>query len=186
MLPSSARCTDGGSTFLILLLSPYNKFRLLTQSRNRHSWPDVIQLENEMSETIEQRMQSIEDAFVEVKKLRGIPGPRGGAGPIDAAVVNATKAANQAVADAEARVQKKADEAFQKLLAESVKHKAEAAKLRREVADLKTYLNERIENAVDGNVVQTLHDYHLLKDGNPSSDYMAHEIRDIIKKNKSY
>ena len=63
---------------------------------------------------------------------------------------------------------------------ESATQKAEVVNLRAEVANLVKYLNDRISNAVDVNVVNTLHEYYLLKDGNPSSEYMAHEIRAIV------
>jgi hypothetical protein len=54
--------------------------------------------------TIEQRLQELKDQFAEVQRFKGIPGPRGPAGNIDAAVANATNAANQIVADVEGRI----------------------------------------------------------------------------------
>jgi hypothetical protein len=112
-----------------------------------------------MSQTIEQRLQFLEVAFAEVKKAKGIRGP---AGPIDAAVRNATVAASKAVADAEDRVTSRAAESFVKFTYEISKLEQVADKLRQDVADLRKYLDDRIHNTVDAQVVQTLQDYHLL------------------------
>jgi hypothetical protein len=105
--------------------------------------------------TIEQRIESLENQFENVKNEKGVPGPRGPAGPIEAAVINATRAATNLVADAESRVQARADTAYAQL-------KEEAARLRLEVQQLKVFLNDRIHNEVDGQVVKTLQEYHLL------------------------
>lgn len=91
--------------------------------------------------TLEERIASLESAFEEVKKLKGIPGARGPAGPIDAAVSNAERAAKEIVAS---RVEI----------------------LRRELADLHKYIHEMIHNEVDAQVIQTLKDYQLLDEKN--------------------
>ena len=39
-----------------------------------------------------------------------------------------------------------------------------ARKLRQEVEDAKKFLDDRIQNAVDANLVKTLQEYHLLDD----------------------
>ena len=43
-------------------------------------------------DSLEQRIKNLEEAFEEVKKLKGIPGSRGPAGSIDSAVANARAA----------------------------------------------------------------------------------------------
>jgi len=106
-------------------------------------------------QTIEQRIAAVEAGFEEVKKLKGVPGPRGPAGPIDAAVENAKRA----VADAEDRVQARADATYAKFA-------ADVKALREEVKRLEQYLDERIQNVVDNAVVQVLRDYHLLDSNN--------------------
>lgn len=112
--------------------------------------------------TLEERIASLESAFEEVKKLKGIPGSRGPAGPIDAAVNQSTKEANQAVRDAEARVKEVATEAFKRFTEEIAKLQKLAEDLRKEVnAHLKD-IQGLIHNEVDGQVVQTLKDYLLL------------------------
>ena len=64
-----------------------------------------------MEETqLQARIVALEVAFKEVKKLKGVPGPRGPAEPIDAAVENA----NRAVADAEDRLQVRADATYER------------------------------------------------------------------------
>jgi hypothetical protein len=42
-----------------------------------------------MSTELETRLKAVETTFGEIKELKGIPGSRGAAGPIDAAVKNA-------------------------------------------------------------------------------------------------
>ena len=105
-----------------------------------------------MSQTLEQRVEALEKR----------PGPRGPAGDISAAVRNAEIAASKIVENAEARVGAKADASYAKFIDEVAKLQTIADKLRQEVVDLRKHLDERIHNTVDGQVVQTLQDYHLL------------------------
>lgn len=100
-----------------------------------------------MSKTLEQRLEALEVSFEEVKKVKCVPGPRGPAGPIDAVVENA----KQAVADAESRVQTRADATYREFA-------AEVKELREEVFELKQFLDERIKNAVELHTVQVLED----------------------------
>jgi len=100
---------------------------------------------------IEQRIAALEAELEEIKKLRGIPGPRGPAGPIEAAVANA----KASVVDAELRVQARVNATYEKFA-------ADVKALRGEIADLKKFMDERIQNAVDGHTIQALRDYHLL------------------------
>jgi hypothetical protein len=102
-------------------------------------------------QTIEQRITTLEARFEEVRKLKGVPGPRGPAGPIDAAVANAKRA----VVDAENRVQARADATYSKF-------EAEVKALRDEFNQVRQDLDERIKNAVENHTVQVLRDYHLL------------------------
>jgi hypothetical protein len=102
---------------------------------------------------IEQRIAALEASLEEIKRLKGIPGARGPAGPIEAAVANA----NRAVADGEARVQARANATYAKFA-------AHVTVLREEFKQLKQYLDERIKDAVDNHTVQVLRDYHLLNE----------------------
>ena len=111
-------------------------------------------------------LQVIEQAFEEVKKLKGVPGPRGPAGDILAAVTNATKAVNQMTFDAESRVGAKADASSARFVGEVSKLRQEAAMLRAEGCQLRKHLNDVIQNTVDANVVKTLQDYLLLDANN--------------------
>jgi hypothetical protein len=78
---------------------------------------------------------------------RGLPGS------ISAAVINA----NQAVDDAEQRVQAKADGTYAKFA-------TDLKALREEIKQLKQHLDECITNAVDHAAIQVLRDYHLLNE----------------------
>ena len=100
--------------------------------------------------TIEERLDALEKR----------PPVRGPAGDISAAVRNATIASNTAVADAESRIKAAADEAF--VRDEVVKLSELARKLRQEVEDAKKFLDDRIQNTVDANLVKALQEYHLL------------------------
>src|SRR6266436_5648209 len=99
---------------------------------------------------IEQRIAALEASLEENKRLKGVPGPRGPAGPIEAAVANA----NRAVSNAEDRVQMKANATYAKFA-------ADVKALREEFRALKQHLDETIHNAVDNHTVQVLRDYHL-------------------------
>jgi hypothetical protein len=103
--------------------------------------------------TIEDRLTALEEAFAEVKKLKGVPGPRGPAGEISAAVRNA----QQAVADAESRLHKSTD-------ARLAKFQAEVKQLRADFAAHKESLPETIKNTVDYHTVSVLEDYGVVSD----------------------
>jgi hypothetical protein len=111
------------------------------------------------NQAIEQRVYALEAAFEEVRRLKGVPGPRGPAGPIDAAVANA----NRAVADAEARVQAKANATYAKFA-------AEVKALREEFKLLREQLAQNIQTEVENRVVQVLRDYHLLDENHAPTD----------------
>ena len=105
-----------------------------------------------------ERIARLEALFEEVKQQKGIPGPRGPAGSIEAAAENA----RQAVCDAEARVQAKANQAYEKFT-------AEIKKLRQEVDGAKQFMDERIHNTVEAHSVQVLQDYRLINEkGEPT------------------
>jgi len=105
-----------------------------------------------------ERIARLEATIEEIKTLRGVPGPRGPAGSIEAASENA----RQAVTDAEARVQAKANQAYEKFT-------AEIKKLRQEVDEAKQFMDERIHNTVDAHTVQVLQDYKLINEkGEPT------------------
>jgi Tfp pilus assembly protein PilO len=105
---------------------------------------------------IEQALSDLSKQFAELKqeftkllKMRGIPGPRGPAGEIDAAVNNARDVAEQvAITAAKAAV--------------VYPFRDEVKQVRAEFQELKSYLDERIENAIVNHVVQTLQDYGVL------------------------
>src|ERR1700730_7631988 len=105
---------------------------------------------------IEQALADLQKQFAELKqeltkllKMRGIPGPRGPAGEIDAAVNNARDVAEQvAITAAKA--------------AGVYSFQNEVKQVRAEFQELKSYLDERIENAIVNHVLQTLQDYRVL------------------------
>jgi len=105
---------------------------------------------------IEQALADLQKQFAELKqeftklvKMRGIPGPRGPAGEIDAAVNNARDVAEQvAITAAKAAV--------------VYPFQNEVKQVRAEFQELKSYLDERIENAIVNHVLQTLQDYRVL------------------------
>jgi uncharacterized protein YceH (UPF0502 family) len=101
---------------------------------------------------VEQRIEALEK---EVAALKQRPSPRGPAGDITAAIAGAA----HEVSNAEARVQSVANAEYRKFA-------AEVKALRKEIEALKKYLDERITNAVDNQVVQVLRDYHLLDANN--------------------
>ena len=100
--------------------------------------------ETQQLDDLKRRVEALESR----SSIPGPVGPRGPAGDIEAAVRNATSASNKAVADAEKRVQAKAD--------------AACAKLKAQFDALKKYIDERIEAAVVNHTVQTLEDYGVV------------------------
>lgn len=114
-----------------------------------------------VTNSLEERIAALEAAFEEVKAAKGIAGPRGPAGNIDAAVANV----DAAVSKAGSRVEAQANQRYANLRDE---FSALVRVLRVELDNLKKGLDERIKNEVDGHAVQVLHDYHLLKDGAPT------------------
>ena len=108
-----------------------------------------------MSQTLEQRIAALETELAEIKKLKGIPGPRGGAGDISAAVANTQRE----VRDAEGRLAAQAATVSEKFA-------ADVDALRKETADaiakVQAFVDGRIKNAVDGHAIQVLIDYHLI------------------------
>jgi hypothetical protein len=105
--------------------------------------------------TIEERLAALEAQFEEVKKLKGVPGARGPAGDISAAVANTQRE----VRDAEGRLATQAAKA-------SAEFATAVAALRNETADsiksVQAFVDGRIAAAVDGHAIKVLVDYHLL------------------------
>jgi hypothetical protein len=134
--------------------------------------------------TVEQRLEALEKRIEQVAAIANLPRKPG---DISAAVAQA----KVAVSDAEARVQLVADASyirFENDLAELRRElvnahsnlRKELQAIRQEVREYEARTNETIKNAVDVALVQTLEDYKVLKNGAPSSDYFAHEIRNIV------
>jgi DNA repair exonuclease SbcCD ATPase subunit len=109
-------------------------------------------------EKLEARIAALEEAFERVQKLKGIPGPRGAAGPIDAASRNA----ENAVANAENRVQRRAEERYAQFA-------SDVKALRDELREFKA---QTLKDALDSHVIPVLQDYHLL-DSNTSPTLAA-------------
>jgi hypothetical protein len=140
-----------------------------------------------MSTELEKRLNAVETTLEEIKKLKGIPGPRGAAGPIDAAVKNAEEKVRVGVEELRGIVANALDE-FSKRLRESEERvrtdvqnaqketRDVIAKFREELSANQEFVRETVANQVDGQIIQTLHDYKLLKDGSPSSQYFLHEL----------
>lgn len=107
--------------------------------------------------SVEERIAALETELAEIKKLKGIPGARGPAGPIEAAVANA----NRVVADAESRVRTEATGAYANFNADVRKLREE---VREEVNQVKQFLDERIQNVVENHTVKVLEDYGVVSD----------------------
>ena len=124
--------------------------------------------------TIEGRLAALEAQFEEVKKLKGVPGARGPAGDISAAVANTQRE----VRDAEGRLAVQAEAA-------SARFANEVTALRKETADainrIQGYVDGRIKNAVDAHTVQVLVDYHLL-DANTVEPTLAANVTNPANK----
>jgi hypothetical protein len=107
----------------------------------------------------EQALSDLSKQFVELKqeftkilKMRGIPGPTGPAGCIDAAVNNARDVAERVGAEAGRK-------------AVVYPFRSDVAKLREEFEALRSHLlefTEQIENSIVIHTVKTLQDYKLL------------------------
>jgi cell division septum initiation protein DivIVA len=105
--------------------------------------------------SLENRIAALETELAEIKKLKGVPGGRGPAGDISAAVVNAQRE----VRDAEERLATKAAQT-------ASQYAADVAALRKETADaiknVQAFVDGRIENAVVLHTVKTLEDYGVV------------------------
>jgi len=105
---------------------------------------------------LEQRIAVLETELAEIKKLKGVPGPRGPAGDISAAVANTQRE----VRDAEGRLAAQAATVSEKFA-------ADVDALRKETADaiakVQAFVDGRIKNEVDGHAIQVLIDYHLIE-----------------------
>jgi vacuolar-type H+-ATPase subunit H len=145
-----------------------------------------------MSTELETRLKAVETTLDEIKKLKGIPGPRGAAGPIEAAVKNADDRVRAGIEELRGIVANALDE-FSKRLRESEERvrtdvqnvqketRDVIAKFREQLSANQEFVRETVANQVDGQVLRTLHDYHLLKDGTPSADYFRHEFEPAKK-----
>jgi hypothetical protein len=103
------------------------------------------------TKTVEERLLELEKEFADIKRLRRIVGPRGPAGDIDAAVINATEAAEKIVIAATKTAMYPFD--------------SEVDKLRQEFEALRAHLIEftsNVENSVALHAVALLKEYHLL------------------------
>jgi hypothetical protein len=134
--------------------------------------------------TIEERLNVLEKRVEQVSAVANLPRKPG---DISAAVTQA----KAAVSDAESRVQATAHasysrfdadlQAVRKEFAADLKAlREEIREYRADVAGYRAHITETIKAEVDAAVVQTLHDYKLLKNGAPSSEYFAHEVRAIV------
>ena len=134
--------------------------------------------------TVEQRLEALEKRVEEVAAIANLPRKPG---DISAAVAQS----KVVVAEAEKRIQSITDashasfsEDVQKVRKEFAADlkalREEIREYRADVAGYRAHITETIKAEVDAAVVQTLHDYKLLKDGAPSSEYFAHEIRGIV------
>jgi hypothetical protein len=138
---------------------------------------------------IEERLETLERNFAEIKKLNGIPGARGPAGSIEAACQNATEAAKQQTLSVHA---------------ESVRQIADlVVQMRRMLSDLnasfRTTVQERVaelnemrvnamreyQSAVNAElesaVARGLHDYGVLEDGS-IGQLLKYEIEKAVDK----
>lgn len=100
------------------------------------------------------RIAALETQLKEIKELKGIPGPRGGAGDISAAVTNAASKAEAVVRDAESRVQSRADARYETF----------AANLKTLQEEMKQFLEDGFKIAAENHCIQVLRDYHLLNE----------------------
>jgi hypothetical protein len=117
---------------------------------------------------LEQRIAALEAQFEEVKKMKGVPGARGPAGDISAAVANTQRE----VRDAEGRLARQLEDT-------STRFANDVTALRRETTDatnrIQSYVDGRIKNEVDAHTVQVLVDYHLL-DANTMAPTLAADV----------
>jgi hypothetical protein len=139
--------------------------------------------------TIEEKIEALEKRIAQVAAIANLPRKPG---DISAAVAQA----KVAVSDAEARVQVAADASYIRFEQDVMELRRELANvysdfrkelqaIRQEVREHEARVNEIINTAVDHRLIETLHDYGLLKDGTPSSEYFAHEIRAIVREELS-
>lgn len=107
---------------------------------------------------LENRIAQLEAQFAEVTKLKGLPGPRGPAGDISAAIANAesagAKVAAKAIESTKTAIQKRDEES--------------AAKIAVIETRLKTYF-ENLEHHVAVHVIKILEEYGVVSshDGRP-------------------
>jgi hypothetical protein len=121
--------------------------------------------------TVQEQIAALEARLVAVEK-RGV-GPRGPAGPIDAAVKNAEEAARRIVAEQDAKFAAAVEE-IRAVVADVL------AKFESTVRETKAGFYDAVKNEVDGKIISVLHEYHLLEDGTPTIRYVEHQIKDLL------
>jgi hypothetical protein len=116
------------------------------------------------------RITALETQLKEIIELKGVPGPRGPAGDIKAAVINAEQAAKKIANDTLSGVQSRVTEACDQILADSKKFREYVQSL----------LDEGLKNAAENHCIQVLRDYHLL-DENHAPTHWKGETRQQAK-----
>jgi hypothetical protein len=121
--------------------------------------------------SVEERLTALEGAAAKgIVGPTGPVGPRGAAGDASYAIREVNIAFEKAIARSNAESAQRED-AFRK----------EIEKLRKEVSAFKAHIHEHVKEHVACGVSDILEEYHVLKNGAPSSEYFAHEIRQIVR-----
>jgi BMFP domain-containing protein YqiC len=110
-----------------------------------------VELQSQIAD-LTARITALEARLQEIAQLKGIPGPRGGAGDISAAVANAEQAARRVASDTLSQVQSLVREACDQIRSETNKSREH----------IQSLLDEGLKNAAENHCIQVLRDYHLL------------------------
>jgi phage host-nuclease inhibitor protein Gam len=136
--------------------------------------------------SIEEKVSELEKRLEHVSAVANLPRKPG---DISAAV----RQAQASVADAETRVQNKADAAVARLSQEianlrqeirdaSKQVQADLKLMRDEIREYEKGVNDTIKATVDNHTVQVLMDYGVLNENaSPSSKYFSHEILALVR-----
>ncbi|MGB2668391.1 MAG: hypothetical protein WAK48_30675 [Candidatus Acidiferrum sp.] len=131
----------------------------------------------ELQNQIDELKQRIE----ELESRKPLQGPRGPAGPIDAAVRNAEEVSRKNTVDAISQHDKRVNELHQRIakaVAEVQKLVADAtAEFEKTVVETKRNFYEGVENEIAAKILGILQEYHLLDENHtPSTMFLRHEI----------